>query len=243
MIKFLFADLKKRSNEVELMDLPDCDEKELINTIEQFKFINRFFTRSRYLIKKYIINEIKKDPKKNYTFLDVGAGGCDIAYWLLKKCKKRRYNVKVVCLDYDIRIFKYVKKKFNSVNDLKIINISVFELEKVGKFDFIFANHFLHHFQSKDIPSIINLIANQTKKLFLLNDIYRSRLYLFQHSLLCKYLFHNSFVYYDGNISIKKGFKTSEMYDFIKKADNKNFIFKIKRKFLFRIYLVGIKKN
>ena len=82
-------------------------KKKLFNTVKQFKIINFLFTCSRYLIKKHIIKEILKKPNDIYTFLDIGAGGCDISYWFLKKCKFYGINIKVICLDSDIRIIYF----------------------------------------------------------------------------------------------------------------------------------------
>lgn len=242
MIKYLFPDLKQRSDEIELMDDPDSPEKELFNTLKQFKIINFLFTRSRYLINKYIINDILKDPKRSYTFLDLGAGGCDISFWLYKKCKKLKLNVKVTCLDSDARIIKYLKNKFEFINGIEIKEGCAFELDKIGEFDYIFSNHFLHHIPSKKIPFIINFIAKHTRRVFLLNDLYRSNFIFFGHSLFSRFFLYNSFAYYDGRISIKKGFLYKEMLNYIKLIKNKDFKIITKKLFPSRIYLAGEKK-
>ena len=242
MIKSLIPDLKKRSDEVELMDISDSDEKKLLNTVKQFKLINFLFTRSRYLIKKYIIREMLKNPDESYTFLDIGAGGCDISYWFLKKCKNYGLNVKVICLDSDIRIINFIQNRFKSIKEIKIINGSAFELEKIGKVDFIFANHFLHHLTFDKISVILEHILKFTKKIFVLNDIYRSYFAFFGLSIFCRIFLHNSFTFYDGRLSIRKGFRNNEIGIISKEINNKNLIINIKRIFPSRIYIVG-KKN
>ncbi len=241
MIEYLFPDLKQRSNEIELMDDPGSPEKELFNTLKQFKIVNFLFTRSRHLIKKYIIKDILKEPEKSYSFLDLGAGGCDISYWFYNKCKKLKLNVKITCLDSDTRVLKYSKNKFDSIKELEIKKGNAFELGKVGKFDYIFTNHFLHHLPSNKIPFIINYIAKFTKRAFILNDINRSNFAFLGLTIFCKIFFHNSFVFYDGRLSIKKGFLYKEMLDLIKKIKDKNFKIKIKKIFPSRIYLIGKK--
>jgi phospholipid N-methyltransferase len=239
----LFPDLKKRSNDIELMDNPGSDEKKLLNTVKQFKIINILFSRSRYLIKKHIIKEALKNPEKTYTFLDLGAGGCDISYWVLRKCKSYGINIKLICLDNDIRIINYIKKRFQSVKNLKIINGSAFELEKIGKVDFVFTNHFLHHLPLEKIPDIIRHIAKYTNKVFLLNDIYRSYFAYFGLAIFCKIFLHNSFAFYDGRLSIRKGFRDKELKIISNNTDIKDFNFKIKRIFPSRVYFVGKNQN
>ena len=89
-----------------------------------------------------------------------------------------------------------IKKKFKSIKELKIINGSAFELEKIGKVDFIFANHFLHHLPFDKISFIINHIAKYTKRVFLLNDIYRSNYAFLGLSIFCRVFLTYLWLYY-----------------------------------------------
>lgn len=241
MIEFFFPDIKTRSKEIELMDIPTSDEKKLINTVKQFRILNILFTRSRGLIKKYFIPDLLKFPGKTHSFLDIGAGGCDIALWLLKYCKRRGLKVKISCLDNDKRITDYSREKCKSVNEIKIIAGSAFDLKQIGKFDYIFANHFLHHLPSEVIPEILDIISQQTERAFLLNDIFRSRLAYFWYTIFTGLFMHNSFSFYDGRLSIKRGFTYQEMKRFtglLDKSTNVN----VFRTFPARIYVVGLKK-
>lgn len=240
MRSFFFPDLSIRSTEDELMDLPDCNKKKLINTVKQFILLNFLFTRSRALIKKYIVPHMFQDKYKLITFLDIGAGGCDIPIWLLGFCKKKGLSVKITCLDSDKRIIEYARKKCKSIKEIEIIEASAFDLKNLGKFDYIFANHFLHHLQIELIPTIIDLIHKQTNRVFLLNDIYRSNLAYLGYTLFTGVFMHNSFAFYDGRLSIKRGFIDSEIIDVINKSKSKNHIefHKIKPA---RIYIIGSK--
>jgi 2-polyprenyl-3-methyl-5-hydroxy-6-metoxy-1,4-benzoquinol methylase len=219
MIDFFFPDLSKRSNEPELMDDYHSDKKKLINTVKQFTILNFLFTRSRGLIKKYILPDMKKN--KNYTFLDLGAGGCDIPIWLLKKCNKAGINVKITCIDNDKRITDYATKKCKTFSNIKIINASAFDIEKFDNFDYIFANHFLHHLPYNDISKLIDLIFKKTNRLFLLNDILRSNAAYLGYTLFTGLFIHFSFAFYDGRLSIKKGFTQEELKQIIDNSAHK----------------------
>src|SRR5450759_5516343 len=98
MLDRIFPDLKERYDGPELMDLPDASEKKLINTLNQFYLLNILFTRSRRLIEKYILADMLQSPGKTYEFLDLGAGGCDIAIWLLKRCRHLGLDVRITCM-------------------------------------------------------------------------------------------------------------------------------------------------
>jgi 2-polyprenyl-3-methyl-5-hydroxy-6-metoxy-1,4-benzoquinol methylase len=231
---------KSRSDDPELMDNPLTDKKKLINTIIQFNVINFLFTRSRFLIKKYIIKDILKNKNREYSFLDLGAGGGDNSIWFAGYCRKKRINAKIYCLDYDRRIIGFLKERIekSGFKNIKVIYDDVFNLKKIGSFDYIFTNHFLHHFDDKNILKILEIISACTKKVFVLDDVIRSKIVYFLYSLFSGIFLHNSFAFYDGRLSIKKGFIENELKSLINKAGNKNKL-KLKKFFLGRIVIVN----
>lgn len=241
MIDFFFPDLSVRSHEQELMDLPDCNEKKLINTVKQFSLINYLFTNSRNLIKKHFFPEMIKMKNNEISFLDIGAGGCDIPIWLVKKCKKMNLKINITCLDYDRKIIQYAEHKCKFIKEIHIVHGDAFKLDKMEKYDFIFTNHFLHHLPDNKISLIIKLIYENCKRRFLLNDIYRSNSAYFGYTLFTGVFMHNSFAFYDGRMSIKKSFLADEIQQYLNKSGYKNNI-KILKSMPSRIYLLGIKK-
>lgn len=84
------ADFTKRHSGPEIMDDESSDHQKLLNTLKQFTLINILLSASRSLIKKHLIPSMKPNTQRPYSFLDIGAGGCDISLWLLKYCKKKR---------------------------------------------------------------------------------------------------------------------------------------------------------
>ena len=211
MFDFFFPDLTKRSDKPELMDIPDSSERKLISTLKQFSILNLLLTGSRRLIKMHIVSKMKQDNSGSYTFLDIGSGGCDIPIWLSRLCARKKIKIKITCIDNDERVINYAKKKCRPYRNIKIINFSAFEINRMEKFDFIFANHFLHHLPQSRIHTVLKLIAKQTKNVFLINDIRRSSLAYLGYTLLTGIFFHDSFAFYDGRLSIKKGFKIEEV--------------------------------
>jgi 2-polyprenyl-3-methyl-5-hydroxy-6-metoxy-1,4-benzoquinol methylase len=218
MMDFLFPDMEKRSTEKELMDFPDCDTGKLLNTVRQFGLLNILFTSSRRLIKRHVISEAVRRNMKDVSFLDLGAGGCDIAVWFLKKCKRLGIKASVTCLDSDRRIVEYSVKKYGAMEDITVIGGNAFDLERYGRFDFIFANHFLHHVDDEHIPRLLKLVKQQCNQVFLLNDIRRSNLSYLGYSLFAGVFTHGSFAFYDGRLSVRKGFLPEEMKRLVEEA-------------------------
>lgn len=242
MLNFFLPNLKERSNDIELMDIPTSNEEKLINTVKQFSILNYLFTNSRKLIKKYILSDMLKIQQCSYELLDIGSGGCDIAIWLLKECRKKKLNIRITCIDNDSRIIRYTQKKCMAYKEIKVIEASAFNISSLQKFDYIFANHFLHHLTKEEIPKIIDSIADQTNKIFLLNDILRSKMAYLGYTLFTGVFMHNSFAFYDGRLSIKKGFLESEMRVIVNKSRFRDKII-IGKENPARIYLVGRNSN
>ena len=164
MLGRLFPDLRERYDGPELMDLPDVSEKKLMNTLRQFYLLNILFTRSRRLIKKYILADMLQSPGKIHEFLDLGAGGCDIAIWVLKRCRNLGLNVRITCLDHDPRIVKYARQKCRAYGEIRVIEASAAELETLAPSDYIFANHLLHHLPSWQWHALIDALSRQARK-------------------------------------------------------------------------------
>lgn len=211
MLGRLFPDLRERYGGPELMDLPDVSEKKLINTLRQFSLLNLLFTRSRRLIEKYILADMLKSPRKTYELLDLGAGGCDIAIWLLKRCRRMGLDVRITCLDHDPRIVKYARGKCRAYREIRIIEASALELEKLASYDYVFANHLLHYLPSEQWPVLIDALVRQTRNIFLLNDVRRSYWAYAGYAFFAGMFMHNSFAFVDGLLSIRKGISVHEM--------------------------------
>lgn len=137
------------------MDLAFSNQRKLHTTLRQFEFINLLLSRSRYLIRGYILSDILKNRTRRYTFLDIGAGACAIAIWLTKQCQKQGVKIHITCIDRDVRIVKYAAKKCKPFQDISVMQLDAFALDSLDDFDYIFSNHFLHHLPDDKIGDII----------------------------------------------------------------------------------------
>jgi len=216
MLEYFFPSLKIRSNQPELMDDFGTSEKELFKTLKQFRFINFFLSRHKTYLKKIFYQTMKNNQKKEFNLLDIGSGGCDIPVWFLNFLNKKSIKIKITCIDYDKRVVDFSQKILSTIQNIQIINESVFNLDMYEKFDFIFANNFLHHFNDKEISKILNLILNKTSEKFLILDIQRSNFAYFFFTLFGALFLHKSFAFFDGRLSVKKGFKLNELSELLK---------------------------
>jgi SAM-dependent methyltransferase len=188
------------------MDLPDSDPRRLERTLAQMAWINRFLSGARGLLERTILQDIRRRPG-SCTLLDVGSGGADLALWLVR----REPSLKVTCLDHDPRAADFARRRCAGVERIEVRLGSASELDRLGSFDYVFANHFLHHQEDECLAPIVAAMMAHARRLLVITDLLRSRSSFFWYSLLAGAFLHGSFAFADGRLSIRRGFLPEEL--------------------------------
>jgi 2-polyprenyl-3-methyl-5-hydroxy-6-metoxy-1,4-benzoquinol methylase len=239
MIGSIFPDMRERCFEKELMDDPQADIKKLLKTIRQFRLLNILFTSSRRLLKENFFSVMSGDPLREYTLLDIGSGGCDIDAWIVREARRQGISISVTALDLDRRILPICEASVLSYPEIKILNGSALELNERDEFDFIFSNHFLHHLEWEDIGRVISYASKAARLAFLFNDIERSSWAFICYTIFTGLFVHGSFAFYDGRLSIRRGFLAGELKNFIGRTFSQNNGITVYRAFPSRIVIKG----
>ena len=213
---FLFPDMRLRNTtDKEKMDRADADLDQLLRTIRQFQWINVLFSASRRLLREHIFPVMDQDPKRVYTLLDVGAGGCDIALWAAREARNRGLKLNITALDNDPRILPVAYRAVRDYPEIRIFEGNALDLSQRGSFDFIFSNHFLHHLDWDEIGIFLRQVLARTRLGFVMNDLKRSRWDYLGCTVFLGLWARRSFAYHDGRLSIRRGFLPGELRDFV----------------------------
>jgi len=218
MLDFIFPDLRVRNTtDREKMDLADADPELLLRTVRQFRLINRLFSASRRLLRRQVFSLMEEDPGRGYSLLDLGAGGCDIVQWAAREARRRHLKLEITALDNDPRILPVAYRAVRDYPAIRIIEGNALDLSPLGSFDFIFSNHFLHHLGWDEIEVLLRDIIARTQLSFVMNDLKRSPWAYLGGSLGIGLLARRSFAFYDGRLSIRRGFLPAELRDFVQR--------------------------
>lgn len=213
-----WPDLSRKVYHAELMDLPDSDERQLRRTLRQFPLLNNCFSRTRFLLDRYLIRDMQRRGLSQARVLDVGAGGGDIARYLVRRSGRTAgVRVSVDCCEADPRVAAFARRACASFDSIRVLERSVFDLDG-PPYDYIINNHFLHHLREEQLTSFLDYSRNMCSGLLLCNDLERSRRSYLAYRALAPIILRDSFAAYDGALSIRRAYVVPELTSLVEQS-------------------------
>jgi len=200
-------DFSHRAIEAEKMDSPDCDPDALKRTLDQFHQINRLFSRTRRLLKETVLADMESG--RGYHLVDLGAGACDIPVWLLRAARHKGLDLRITAVDDDPRSIQYARERHGDEPGLTILQADALDLSAFAPFDYLFANHFLHHLPDPAVDALLHDARRLCRRGFVFSDLRRSPWSYRGFSLFAR-IYRGSFARADGLLSIRKGFQSTD---------------------------------
>ncbi|MCH8567677.1 MAG: methyltransferase domain-containing protein [Balneolales bacterium] len=205
---------ERNTDLTESMDAADCDESLLNNTYSHFKTINRLLSGWDLLFYSYILPHCGERDKE-YSLLDIGFGGGDIPAQLLKTAHSYGIRLNITAIDTDARALEYANLHYSDY-PIMFLHVSEADLLRQGKkYDFVISNHLMHHLDSSDLKTLVYNSALLCKKALIFNDLSRSDLAWSCFNMLTLFTFRNSFIRYDGLISIRRSYTAEELREIL----------------------------
>ena len=202
-----FPDFSQRWTGQEEMDSPTCDEARLLRTVDQFASINFWVSRYRYILRRWILAGLASGETAH--LIDFGAGGCEIAVWLLHEARQRGIQLQVTALDPDARILAHAHKRFGHEKGLTLIEGGLESFVDMEA-DFVFCNHVLHHLPDDEVPELFAAMDIVATRRWIVSDLRRSRAAYAGFQLFGRF-YRDSFAFEDGKRSILRGFTPGEL--------------------------------
>jgi hypothetical protein len=207
----LFPNLSRRAQIPELMDDPACSEERLLKTVRCFTLLNRLVSRYRPILRRWVLQDMLAQPDRSHRVADLGAGGCDIAVWLLRRAKKAGLDLSVLAVESNARIAEYARRMHGNTPGLTIVCQDATNLDALGDVDYIIGNHFLHHLADRDIAELLRRATVMRVRRFVFTDLHRNYRAYYLHSVLAALLFPRTLMGTDGRRSIRRGFRLREL--------------------------------
>ena len=115
------VDFSKRADLVEEMDRLDSSQDRLRRTLTQFQLVNRIFSRYRSVLTRSVLRDMAKDGSRSYRLADLGAGGCDIARWLIRRCRERGLRLAISAVEHDPRVARHARAANAGYPEIQVV--------------------------------------------------------------------------------------------------------------------------
>jgi 2-polyprenyl-3-methyl-5-hydroxy-6-metoxy-1,4-benzoquinol methylase len=203
--------LSKRGAAVtERMDAPDCDDELLHNTYVQFRTINILLSGWR-LIYLLHLKPRMTDTSAGYTLLDIGFGGGDIPYYLVRWAEKDGINLHVTGIEKDPRACAFAKGYYRHRN-VRYRCTALSNMVAQGLcFDFVISNNTVHHLSESELQRMMADTAKICTRYALFNDIERGDFAYGAFAILSWLFYHNSYICHDGKLSVQRSYTKKEL--------------------------------
>ena len=238
--------LKYRSNEKEYLDNSHIETSDLYRNLFELDIINKQlggYNASRKglaTILGFSMNDSNNSPLGvgGLTILDIGFGGGDSIKQLSKFSDKKNVQLFFYGVDLKNDCVRYAENNLTALSNKQLIcddyrNIST---ELLKQIDIIHCSLFLHHLTDEEIINLFQF-GKSNQCIILANDLHRNWLAYYSIKFLTVLFSKSYLVKNDAPLSVKRGFKKSELVSLLERAGFKNY--SVKWSWAFRYRIVG----
>jgi len=227
---------KVRSNEKEYLDNSSIVTKDLYQNLRELDVINRLL--GGYNASRKGIASILKTKNKVNNVLDIGFGGGDSIKQLSLLASKLNEKIFFYGVDLKDDCVKYAEDNLQTLSNKHLIcddyrNISS---ELLKQIDIIHCSLFLHHLTDKEIIDLFKF-AKTHQCIILINDLHRHWFAYYSIKFFTVLFSRSYLVKNDAPLSVKRGFKKSELIALLEKAGFSNY--SVKWTWAFRYMIIS----
>lgn len=210
-----------RSTEKEFMDDPEFKGTDLT---ESFKFIKitNMLGGGRLAVINCIAKALQDIPgQRDISVLDVGCGIGDMGGAIISWGERHGKNISYTGLEKSGYILDEARKQ-NKDNRIRFVSGDLFAKD-LPEADLVIISMVLHHLDEADVICAIRNLAAKARIALIISELERS----FPPYLICRFLsmaMKNSSATHDALLSVRKGFKASEMSNLISLAGHRGIV-------------------
>ena len=224
---------KHRTNQSEMMDDFDMEGNDLKDALDKIAKINQVLGGNKLTLQG-IEQLIKNKPtEETITIVDVGCGSGDMLRTLADYAENNKLDFKLIGVDANNCTINYARELSLHYPYIKYRCEDIFDKPFTElKYDIVLCTLTLHHFKDEEIIKLLEIFKANAKLGIVINDLERSSISYRLFQALCFIFRLNDMSRKDGLVSILRGFKKTELEQFSKKLNFRNY--KIQWKWAFR---------
>jgi len=211
--------LEKRSTEREFTEHRTCDEAVAAQAYRGMATFNRW-GGGIAVVRDFVEFEVSRVPAgRPLRVLDIGSGSCDIPLAVSRWAKARGFAVEFTCVDYSDTAVRLGWENIAKSGDLQVRmgQGDIFEYQSEEPFDCAVGSMFFHHFTDDEIIRLVNRLRSIVRHSLLISDLLRYTPYYLIAWLGSLVL--PTELRHDVRVSIKRGFKLTELRHLFRDMD------------------------
>ncbi len=223
---------------IELMDLPGVDPRELIHTLTDLAWLNRWLGGLR-LVRMHMALYLD-GAAASVRILDVGTGYADVPRAIARWGRRTGLSVQIEAIDHHDQIVHLARQASATYPEIHVRQADVMALPYPdGSFTIVLASLLLHHMEGEAQLHLLRELYRVASRVVLVNDLRRGY-WPFLVTWACLHLLsRNRLIHHDGPLSVRRGFLPEELVVLARRAGWGRA--QVSRHPFFRLALVGEK--
>ncbi|XLS30469.1 methyltransferase domain-containing protein [Flavobacteriaceae bacterium M23B6Z8] len=207
----MLKDLSRRSHDPEIMDnleQPLSNLEEVLDDINQVNQLLGGFKITIHAVEKLI----KEYPKKSYTIVDFGCAEGKMLRLLAKMGRRKGHKLKLIGIDLNQDSISIARARSSSFPEISYLQEDIFKTDfNQLECDIIICTLTMHHFDDGSISKFISHFIKSASIGIIINDLQRSAIAYYLFTLFSVIFIKTRVAKIDGLISIRRGFRKSEL--------------------------------
>src|SRR5687767_2844619 len=234
----MFSKFRRRSSELEHLDLGDYTAGEYEGCLAELQQVNRWLGDARAL-RTTLLRTIPESQLKRFSVVDVGAGSGELLRTIAEWTRRNNLEAQLTGVELNERSARAIAEQ-STMFSVNSVRANAFALPfSDNQFDYAICSLFLHHFKDEQAVKILRELNRVARREVVVIDLHRHPVAYFFYTTIGRLLFHNRLIREDGALSILRGFKSAELNDLAERSGLKQI--QVLRRFPYRLVLTAKK--
>lgn len=235
----MLSRFRKRSYELEHLDIGDYSPAEYEGCIVELQRVNRWLGDARAL-RGSLIHELENWKLPRFSVLDIGAGSGELLRVVAEWAREQKRSATLVGLELNERSARAIRE--TSVAEIFAVRGDAFRLPfDDGAFDYVICSLFTHHFREAAVVSMFREMDRVAAQRLFVIDLHRHPVAYYFYITVAHLFLHNRLIREDGALSILRSFTPRELSELAREAGLHDT--EVKRSFPYRIVLSATAKQ
>src|ERR1017187_10806074 len=211
-----------RATATEFLDQPDCDPALAAASYRFMETVNCRFGGIR-IVRRFLATETAgRHASAPYRILDIGSGSCDIPLAVSRWARARAIPLHFTCLEMASHAVDIARVRLARAGDpaVELLQEDALTHQPAEPYDCAVASMCFHHLSNAQILTLLQRLRGFVINSVLINDLRRSRLASLAARLLLAGTGAPAEVRHDALLSIRRGFKISELSTLLRQLDS-----------------------